>query len=445
MAKINVVSKLRSVCEDAEETFSRTYCGNGLVKEQKNVTKEVDYFGGYFTRESKDNGKTWSEWETHFSDDNGDVRHGKLENSPEGDELLTFDVTTFPYGVRPTLYDPKSGCTVGAGGNWYYLNGHDKGYFAWWEKGEDNVRPHAYFMIRYPDGREVRRLIELEEGGADFDPENPRNPAYVDKNRISAGNMRLLPDGDIAFELYPNMRLCCEMAGVDVNTFFPSCPETQQGWVFVRGHWNAEKQDYDFTYSNPVMLSDLQSSRGIMEPLMADIAGGRKLLVFRGSNMQLDVWKTRISPAAPGFKWYTYSDDGGRTFVPPMPWHFDTREVVYSPASMSTFFRSKKNGKLYWIGNIVDPWLIDGNQPRYPLQICEVDEEHGYLIKDTLTVIETIRDGQTSIELSNFVLAENPETLELELRITKCNFDGKCQEEGYWYSEAWEYYISFEE
>ncbi len=445
MAQLKIRSRMVSSCPDAEETFCRHYDAEGNLIEEKNVTKEVDYFGGYFTRVSKDNGKTWSEWETHFNDDNGGDRHGRVEGSAEGDEILTFDLATFPFGVKPTLYDPKSGCTIGVGYNFYYMNGHDKGYFDWWEKGEDNVRPHAYYLIRYPDGREVRKLIELEEGGADFDPANYRNPAYLDKNRATAGRLRLLPDGDIGFELYPNMNICCKMAGVDVNTFFPSCPETQQGWVYVRGHWNEEKQDYDFTYSNPVMLSDLQSSRGIMEPLMAEINNGRWLLVFRGSNMSLDVWNTRISPAAPGFKWYTYSDDGGRTFAPPMPWHFDTREVVYSPASLSTFFRSSKNGKLYWIGNIVDPWLIDGNQPRHPLYICQVDEDHGHLIKDTLTVIDTIRDGQTSIELSNFNLFENRETLELEIRLAKCNFDGKRQEDGYWYSEAWEYFIDFED
>jgi hypothetical protein len=111
---------------------------------------------------------------------------------------------------------------------------------------------------------------------------------------------------------------------------------------------------------------------------------------------------------------------------------------------MFTFFRSKKNGKLYWIGNIIDePWRIHANDPRHVLQICQVDDTYGHLIKDTLTVIDTVREGQTDVELSNFALFENKETLELEVRVTKINFDGKRQEEGYLYSEAWEYYISF--
>ena len=242
------------------------------------------------------------------------------------------------------------------------------------------------------------------------------------------------------------MRLCCKLAGLDVNTFYPTCADLHVGVMIARGHWDPALEDFTFTYSNPIMVSDLQSSRGFTEPQLAVLESGRMLLVCRGSNGIEPGWNSRISPAAPGFKWHAWSDDGGRTFTPGMPWHFDTREVVYSSGSMFTFFRSKKNGKLYWIGNIIDePWRIHANDPRHVLQICQVDDTYGHLIKDTLTVIDTTREGQTDVELSNFALFENKETLELEVRVTKINFDGKRQEEGYLYSEAWEYYISFDD
>jgi hypothetical protein len=216
--------------------------------------------------------------------------------------------------------------------------------------------------------------------------------------------------------------------------------------VVARGHWNAEKQDFEFTYSNPIIISDTQSSRGFMEPQLATLKSGRMVLVLRGSNFMYEPWNTRISPYAPNFKWYAYSDDGGRTFSPAMPWHFDTREVVYSPASISSFFRSKKNGKLYWIGNVYsDPSRVYANDPRDILQICEVDDTHGHLIKETMQVIDTVREGQTDVELSNFSIVENRETLNLELRLAKIDIDGKLQDDGFWYSEAWEYIIHFEE
>ena len=433
MGKIQIEDRLRSVNPNKEESFLRRYKADGTLIETRITCSECDYFDGCWERESPDNGRTWGEWKKIYSDEEG--RRGRVPGSAEGDEYL-------PWDFKPTLEDPVSGCRFGVGTDFYFIRGHDVGYFDYWEKGEDNMRFHAYFAFERPDGTTVRRMFEFEEGGADYDPENPRNPAFLDKNRAMVSDLAILPDGDLRFLLHPTVRLCCRIAGVDLNGFFPSCPDFQVGILYARAHWNAEKQDYDITWSNPIMLSDLQSSRGIMEPCITPLENGRIMIVFRGSNWVSEAWHTRIDPCAPGYKWYVISEDGGRTFCPPMPWHYDTREIVYSPATISKMFRSSKTGKTYWIGNIVDePWKIDGNSPRYPLQICEVDSRYGYLLKDTLTVIDTIREGQTYVELSNFDLLENRETLDLELRMTKCNFNGGEQIEGDWYTEAWEYMI----
>lgn len=433
---IRVESRMRSKNPNMEEIFNRYRDPNGVLTEERIISSEADYNCGRFVRTSSDNGKTWSEWEVSFADDK--KRHGLIANAPDGDELVE---------ASPSMvYDPKSGCSVGFYGTHYYLRGHSVGYFRWWETGEDNWRPHPYFVLQRPNGSRVTRLLELEEGGRDFDPDNPRNLAFLDKNRGEASQPVLLSDGDIAFLHSASMRICCRLAGVDVSTWFPSCPDTQFGLLIGRLHWNEGKNDYDISYSNPIMLSDLQSSRGIMEPCMQELPNGRMLVVVRGSNFQSKVWHTRISPYAPGFKWYTVSYDGGRTFPPLMPWQFDDRSVMYSPASISRFFRSSKNGKLYWIGNIIEePSRVDGNNPRWPLQIVEVDQTSGALKKNTLTVIDTIRDGQTSVELSNFSLLEDPDSGMLELRMTKENFNEKAIEDGFWYTEAWEYFISFDE
>ena len=437
MGKIRIESRLRAINPDKEESFSRRYAGDGTLIETRITCSECDYFDGCWERESHDNGRTWGEWQKIYSDEDG--RRGRVPGSAEGDEYLVD-------GLEPTLYDPASGCMVGIGNDAYFIKGHDIGYFDYWEKGEDNMRTHAYFVLKRPDGTVERRMFEFEEGGADYDPENPRNPAFLDKNRASVTSLSILPDGDLRFLVYPTVRLCCKMAGIDVNGFFPSCPDFQVGFLYTRAHWNPEKQDYEFTYSNPIMLSDLQSSRSGTEPCITALEGGRIMIVFRGSNWVTEAWHSRIDPAAPGFKWYVISEDGGRTFCPPMPMHYDTREVVYSAANVCHLFRSSKTGKTYLIANLTDePWKIDGNSPRYPLHICELHPRYGYLLKDTLTVIDTVRDGQTYVELSNFSLLENRETLDLELRMTKCNFNGGLQEEGDWYTEAWEYTIHFDD
>lgn len=438
MGIISIRGELVSANPSCEETFMRSYDEAGNLVEERTVSSEGDYASGCWIRKSADNGCIWGAWSTVFDDKT--ERHGKIPGSEEGDELLGWDFV-------PTLYDPKSGCKVGVGSTFYYIKGHDVGYFAMWEKGEDNVRTHGYFVFRRPDGTEVRRMLTFEDGGADYDPENLRNPAFLTKNRAMASDLRILPDGDLCFFAYPTMTLCCRIAGFDVNTYFPSCPDLMHGLLVARAHWNEDTQDYEITFSNPIMLGDLQSARGLMEPQLAILPNGRWLIVYRGAATMSKAWNTRTNPATPSFKWYTFSDDGGRTFAPSMPWHFDTREVVYSPASISGFFRSSKNGKLYWIGNILnEPWMIDssGSNPRWPLQICQVNEEHGYLIKDTLTVIDTKRDGETYfLELSNFNILENRETLDLELRLTKICQHMETYKEYDWYSEAWVYYISF--
>ena len=441
MSKIRVTGKMRSSNDKFEEQFTRYYDENGNLVEYRGLSCEEDYPCSSFSRVSTDNGRTWGEWVTVFNDEETDDRRGRVPGSEEGDELLG--------GYGPAVYDPKSGCTVSVGSYNYILKGHDVGYFDYWHKGEDNMRLHAYFKMVRPDGTETVRMFEFEEGGADYDPENPRNPAYLDKNRATAGGLRILPDGDLCFDVNPIMTLCCKLAGVDVNTYFSSCPNLMQGMMVARAHWNEEKKDYDITYSNPIMLSDLQSARGILEPNHMILPNGRWLLVFRGAATQSEVWNTRTSPATPPFKWYTFSDDEGRTYAPPMPWHFDTREVVYSPASLSAFFRSKKDGNLYWIGNyLTKPWLLDksGSDPRWPLQICQVNEEYGYLIKETLTEIDTQRDGDGYfLELTNFNLLEDKETLDLQIRLTKICQHMERYEDYDWYSEAWEYTVTFEE
>ncbi len=436
MGKIRIESKLRLVSPGKEQSFLRRYDTDGTLIETHITCSESDYYDGLWERRSPDNGRTWGEWQKVFSDEGG--RRGRVPGSAEGDEYLADE-------PNPTLYDPASGCWLGTSNSCYFINGHDVGYFDYWEKGEDNVSSHAYFDIKRPDGTVEHRLFEFEEGGADYDPENPRNPAFQKKNRATVGSLEFLPDGDLRFLILPTVRICCRMAGVDVNGFFPSCPDFQVGVLYARAHWNAEKQNYEFIYSNPIMLSDMQSSRGIGEPSVVNLDNGRIMIVLRGSNWVTEAWHSRIDPKAPGYKWYVLSDDGGKTFCPPMPMHFDTREVVYSPASICKPFRSAKTGKTYLIANIIDePWRIDGNIPRFPLQICEMDSRHGYLLKDTLTVIDTVRDGQTYVELSNFDLLENRETLDLEIRITKCNFNDNHQEEGNWDTEAWEYTVHFD-
>jgi PIN domain nuclease of toxin-antitoxin system len=189
----------------------------------------------------------------------------------------------------------------------------------------------------------------------------------------------------------------------------------------ARGHYNQETEEYDFSFSNPIVLGDLRSSRGIDEPEVVELKSGRLLMVMRGSNVRDKSWGTRIEPGTPSFKWYSYSDDGGKTFTDPEPWHFNDGEVIYSGATIGHFIRLKSDGKLYWVGNIA-PHTAYGNWPRYPLYAVRIDETYGLAIKESLTVIDTREEGESErIQLSNFALLEDRETGCLEITLCRMN------------------------
>ena len=242
----------------------------------------------------------------------------------------------------------------------------------------------------------------------------------------------------MVFPVGANVRACCRILGVDAMAVFPSCPQIMHGLIVVRGKWREAEGHYDLSVSRPLVISDLKSSRGVDEPTIVALKNGRLVVVFRGSNVMSEGWSTRIQKGTPTHKWYTFSDDGGSTFADPVPWHFDNREVFYSPATISHFFRSTKTRKAYWFGNITGPEAY-GNSPRYPLVMAEVCEETGFLKRETCTVIDD-RDPQTDseqLQLSNFSLLEDREAGDIELYLTRFG----ARNEDQWRSDAYRYTI----
>ena len=121
----------------------------------------------------------------------------------------------------------------------------------------------------------------------------------------------------------------------------------------------------------------------------------------------------------PGRKWISVSADGGQTWSAVVDFRYDTGEPFYAPATFAKFIRSRRTGKLYWIGNI-SRGPAEGNGPRYPLYIVEVDESKAALKKGTLTVIDDLQPGDTrDLQLSNFSLLENRETGDFEIYLSR--------------------------
>lgn len=391
--------------------------------ERKTLTGESDWFVDLYERYSDDNGRTWGEWSNVYS--------RNFESQGE-DELTLY------YGIE--AYNPKFKHIVSAGMRRVFIEGHRKAYEKYWGSAEAGFFDHSVVLIKKDDSEQ--RLIELikYEDGGDFNPDNWRDPAYIHNNRASFGNgVDVLADGEIIFSVTPSLFYCCRVLGLEIGEVFPSCPDIQFGLMIVRGKYNPVRENYDLSFSRPVVISDLKSSRGVDEPIAVMLPTGRILAVFRGSNVQSKNWNTRIGSGAPAHKWYCYSDDGGKTFTDPVPWHFDNREVFYSSAAISAFIRSIKNDKIYWIGNISDHTAY-GNHPRYPLVMAEVNE-HGLLIKDTLTTIDTREEGDSEkVQLSNFHFLQDREMGTIELYLNKI-----MQHEDYtFYADCYRYFITVE-
>ena len=373
--------------------------------EHRSLHREADWTDADFERVSEDNGRTWEPWK--------DVRKKVYEAKGE-DEILTWD------GANTNqAYNPRYGHFVSISQRTTYLDGHEKAMARHWG-GQIGTVNHCLLEVR-KDGSDERdvELIKYEPG-ADYDPDNWRDPNYLDRNGACYGsNIDVLDNGEILFPMDANFLSCCRILGVDPKEIFPSCPHLTHGMIVARGTFNEARGNYDLTFSRPVVISDLKSSRGVNESTAMMLPGGRIVAVFRGSNMQSEARNTRIEPTAPGHKWYCWSDDGGQTFTDPVPWHYENREVFYSSSSRSNLLRSIKNGRIYWLGIICDH-TANSNQPRYPFIIAEVGER-GQLIKDSVTTVDTRREGDSErLCVSDPAILQDRETGLIELYMNRC-------------------------
>jgi hypothetical protein len=183
------------------------------------------------------------------------------------------------------------------------------------------------------------------------------------------------------------------------------------------GRWVGPEIEWEL--GEMVCLPAHVSSRGLCEPAIAELADGSLLMICRASNAGLR--------DAPGYKWWSVSRDSGHTWSVPAPLTYADGQSFFSPATGCRLIRRSKNGKLYWIGNIV-PSNPDGNRPRYPLQIAVVDEQKPALIAETVRVIEDRQERDSpAVQFSNFRIYEDCETGEFVL--TMARFQEKSEDD----------------
>jgi hypothetical protein len=319
---------------------------------------------------SKDNGKTW----------------GKPEE-------IDF-IRKTPEGVRRIYTHPPS--IVPSGGRLLRLSNRvclptDK-------IGEAASRWTMWYEVSLDGGKTYTAARQIVGDG--FTADHPFEPIFAGKNGYMIGDQTCvpiyLPDGTILVPF--------QVAEIDPKggLFQPYDTPFYQSRVFI-GKWK-DVRTISWELSGAARLSPEQTTRGAFEPTLARVPDGRILMVLRGSNMR--------KPELPGRRWYSVSKDDGRTWSDVRPWTFSNGEGFFSPSSCSQLIMHS-SGRLFWLGNI-SAENPDGNLPRHPFVIGEVDEKTLLLKKETVRVIDDLQAGENPrLSLSNFHAYEDRKTHEI--------------------------------
>lgn len=189
------------------------------------------------------------------------------------------------------------------------------------------------------------------------------------------------------------------------------------------GTWN-EDHTLNWRLGSPVPYDFQTTSRGLCEGTVAELNDGRLAMILRGSNA---AW-----PERPGYKWVAFSDDGGEHWSQAEPLMCDDGTLLESSATGSALFRSTKNSQLYWIGNLCrERERANGNWPRSPLYIAQVQEEPFTLVRESITVIDEAAPHETEfVQHSNFKYYQEHGTGDVILYLTRLGERG--HEGGKW-------------
>ncbi len=390
---------------------------HGVCREENKLyERSSDWSDTLQKRISKDNGRTWSDWEMILKEWPAQKGFDKME------------------ALRAQCYDPKSGKTLGFVFQRIFIGKGPEAYEKYWA-GTKTFFGHNFWQVSDDDGKTwgKKHLLRYEDG-PDFNPENWGNKEYLHTNQIeTATNAIATREGAIIYS----------PCGTPLEITDRGRKETVNAVRCFIGKWDGVKNNYKWEISEPIYVPHRVSGRGFDEPFVAELSDGRLFLVMRGSNktLKVDHWEGKVE--SPGRKWMSISDDGGRTWSSASDLRYDTGEQFYSPASIHRMFRHSVTGKLYWVGNIC-PQPPQGNSPRYPLIIAEVNETIPALKKDAVTVIDDRDPKRDSeyVQFSNFSLLEDRETHQVEIYLTPIGEKGG-KEPDLWTAGVSKYTLTF--
>lgn len=356
--------------------YTRPKGGEMMSIEQR--WSRSDTIDAAFYRFSTDNGRTWSE----------PVEHRTGEKRPEG------MVRRHPRGG---WVDPRTG---------RFLELWLEGTLPTDDPLEGLRQWRIYYTVSangYDPGAAVHQVIHR---GAEFDASHWLPGVFAGKNCAMLGDNTSRPvamsDGRILLpvEISPVAK--------DGSLYNPGGGYTYHHTAVLHGRWKNGLLEWEM--STLVEGDPARSTRGMSEPGLAEIGGGRLMMTLRGSNDR--------KPDLPSYRWVSYSSDGGWKWSPPVPWTYTNGDPFFSPSSCSQLLRHS-SGRTFWLGNIT-PANAKGNRPRYPFFLGEVDSKSGLLIRGSLREVDGLHPGENDqLTLSNFYAREDRETREVCLHMTR--------------------------
>ena len=350
------------------------------------------------TRVSQDNGRTWQ------------------RVAPKPDFAAGL-----PYGYRrnavTSVLDPKSGRLVTIV-NALDTPGLDP------KIGEPPVALKTYYL-RYRVSQDAGRTWLFEEPivqAGKYTKEHPLDDLWIGKNSIFLGDCGDIPIITRAGRVLVPAQMTLAGQGGELSN--PGGGWTYTDVVMLIGTWS-EGGRLTWKTSQRIRGNPKRSTRGMIEPTLAEFPDGRILVVMRGSNGG----KLDGEFELPSRRWFSVSADGGETWTPPEPWTYDDGEPFFSPSSMSALFRHS-TGRYFWAGNL-SATNCKGNSPRWPLVVGEVDSKGLKLIRSSVLVVDTKRpeDGPKGrLDLSHFTLLEDRKTGQIILVVPRAYGGYKSRE-----------------
>ncbi|MBN1341418.1 MAG: exo-alpha-sialidase [Phycisphaerae bacterium] len=177
--------------------------------------------------------------------------------------------------------------------------------------------------------------------------------------------------------------------------------------------------EIEWRLGRPVEVDAGVTTRGMDENTYAELRDGRVAMLIRASNAG--------APELPGYKWLALSKDDGMSWTRPVPMPATGGAPIQSGANGSAFFRSIKNGRLYWIGNLCrEGERPSGNMPRHTLMLVEVREDPPGFKRESIFHIDEMEPGDTkALQLSNFRFYQDRETGDLVLYMDRYGAKGE--------------------